>query len=80
MNEFTRRIVLYTKPPDFERSRLLEFSTKEPFIILSVIEGAGTIDGNEVKKGDHFILTNGYDRFTFEGKLTIIASHITNKE
>ena len=55
------------------------FTMKEPFMICSVIEGTGSIDGIEVKKGDHFILPHGYDNFTLEGKLTFIASHISSK-
>lgn len=52
------------------------FTTNAPFLIASVIEGEGSIDGNPVRKGDHFILPNGYDTFTLEGNLSLITSHV----
>ena len=48
----------------------------EPFTIMSVIEGDGKLDGKRIKKGDHFILPNGYGAYTLEGNLSCIASHI----
>ena len=47
-----------------------------PFLIMSVIEGEGRIDGQPVKKGDHFILPNGYGEANIEGKLVVIASTV----
>lgn len=47
-----------------------------PFLIMSVIEGEGRIDGQPVKKGDHFILPNGYGEANIEGKLLLIASTV----
>lgn len=52
------------------------FHTKAPFLICSVIDGEGAIDGQKLVKGDHFILPDGYCDFTVEGKLSLIASHI----
>lgn len=51
-----------------------EFEQKYPFMLVSVVEGSGTIDGHPVKKGDHMILCNGYGKVTIEGQLEIIAS------
>ncbi|MBQ9609530.1 MAG: class I mannose-6-phosphate isomerase [Lachnospiraceae bacterium] len=44
------------------------------FMLMSVIEGFGYIDGEFIKKGDHFILPYGYGRAVFKGNLKIIAS------
>lgn len=54
-----------------------QFTTNAPFLIASVIEGEGSIDGMKVKKGDHFILPNGYDTFLLEGKLSLITSYVS---
>ncbi len=47
-----------------------------PFLILSVVEGRGSVDGNKIKKGDHFILPYGYDTPVFEGDMKLIASTV----
>ncbi len=52
------------------------FRQPEPFTILSVIEGAGLIDGVKIIKGDHFILPAGYSEYYLEGNLQLIVSHI----
>ena len=49
---------------------------KEPFLIMSVIEGDGLINGRYIKMGDHFILPNGFGMAEFTGNLKIIASSI----
>lgn len=45
-----------------------------PFLIMSVVEGSGTVDGQPVKKGTHFILPSGYGTAVFAGDMEIIAS------
>ncbi len=52
------------------------FKQSEPFTILSVIEGEGSIDGEKIVKGDHFILPAGYGDYCLEGSIQLIASHI----
>ena len=47
-----------------------------PFLIMSVIDGDGLINGQMIKKGDHFILPNGYGKVDLQGKMTLIASTI----
>ena len=49
----------------------------KPFLIMSVVAGSGTVDGNAIKKGDHFILPNGYSNPVFEGDMEIIASTVS---
>lgn len=46
------------------------------FLNISVIAGEGFIDGKPVKKGAHFILPNGYGKFTIEGNLSFIMSYV----
>lgn len=48
----------------------------EPFTLMSVIEGSGTINGINIRKGSHFILPSGYGDFVLKGDMEIIASHI----
>ena len=42
------------------------------FDIFSVIDGMGTLDGVELKKGDHFILPYGYPDAVLEGEMELI--------
>jgi beta-glucosidase len=51
-----------------------EFAQSYPFLLMSVVEGSGSIDGHPVKKGDHLILPAGYGDVRVEGQLCIIAS------
>lgn len=51
-----------------------KFETPFPFMLLSVVEGAGEINGTLIRKGDHFILPSGYGPVTLTGKLKLIAS------
>lgn len=52
------------------------FTQNEPFTILSVIEGNGSIDGRSIKKGDHFILAAGYGTYELDGNMKLIVSHV----
>lgn len=45
-----------------------------PFLTCSVTEGEGTIDGIHIKKGDHFLIPNGYGVFTLEGDFELVAA------
>ena len=49
---------------------------KQPFVNVSIIDGAGTIDGQTVQKGDHFLICAGYGEMKIEGKMEFIYSHI----
>lgn len=44
------------------------------YMLVSVIDGEGTIDGEPIKKGDHFILPAGYEEAMVEGKIQMIVS------
>ena len=57
-----------TKPISFEQTH--------PFMIMSVIEGQGLVNGQMIKKGDHFILPYQYGNVELEGNLELIASTV----
>lgn len=54
-----------------------ELALDMPFLIMSVVEGSGTVDGKAIKKGDHFILPCGYNNPVFEGDMEIVASTVS---
>ena len=58
---------------DVEGKATIDISDN-PFTIVSVVSGEGSIDGHVLTKGDHFILPCGYDVAEFEGCMEIIAS------
>lgn len=47
-----------------------------PFLLASVLDGEGSVDGIAVKKGDHFLLPAGYGMAEFKGSLSLILSTI----
>ena len=48
----------------------------KPFVLMSVVEGEGTLNGTHLKKGDHLILPDGYGKVELQGRMKIIASTI----
>ena len=48
----------------------------KPFVLMSVVEGEGTLNGIRLKKGDHLILPDGYGKVELQGRMQIIASTI----
>ena len=51
-----------------------EFDMDINYMIMSVIDGEGSINGEKIKRGDHFIIPNGYGKTALKGDMTIIAS------
>lgn len=45
-----------------------------PFLIASVLEGNGMVDGSAVKKGDHMVIPAGYGQVEFSGNMELILS------
>ena len=45
-----------------------------PFMNMSVIEGDGLVNGQMVKKGDHFVLPAGFGKVELRGGMRLIAS------
>ncbi|OXS79127.1 mannose-6-phosphate isomerase, class I [Domibacillus enclensis] len=62
----------------WEVSGTADFQQNKPFMLFSVIDGEGVLkkEGKHspIKRGAHFILPNGFDEFSLEGQLTLIAS------
>lgn len=52
----------------------MEEEQVHPFLLMSIVEGNGFINGQALVKGDHFIVPNGYGRMNLSGKMQIIAS------
>ncbi|MCG8542398.1 MAG: mannose-6-phosphate isomerase, class I [Clostridia bacterium] len=54
------------------------YSTKndKPFLLCTVIDGEGLINGITIKAGDNFIVTSQCNRIDIEGKLEIITSNV----
>ncbi|MCM1134382.1 MAG: mannose-6-phosphate isomerase, class I [Clostridium sp.] len=57
-----------------ETAEAFSFEQTYPFLIMSVIEGEGSVNGQEIKKGDHFILPEGFGKVDLQGNMQIIAS------
>lgn len=49
---------------------------KYPFLLASVLDGSGSINGVSVKKGDHFILPAGMGETVFDGFMDLILSSV----
>lgn len=50
------------------------FLPPSPFLLLSVVEGFGEINGVPLKKGDHFILPDSCGEVILKGRMKLIAS------
>lgn len=46
----------------------------EKFLLISVVEGKGAVNGTKVNKGDHFILPDGFGEITLTGDMELIVS------
>jgi mannose-6-phosphate isomerase class I len=57
-----------------EVDRNAEFAQNFPFLLASVVEGCGSINGQSVKKGDHMIFPYGYGEVCAEGQMCMILS------
>ena len=54
----------------------LEFEQSHPFLNMSVLDGEGTVNGQRIKKSDHFIIPAGFGNVKLEGAMEVIASGI----
>lgn len=48
----------------------------KPFMIMSVIEGDGLINGQMIRKGDHFILPANFGEIHMQGNMQLIVSGV----
>lgn len=55
---------------------ICQFNQIWPFLNMSIISGEGKINGLSVKKGDHFIIPNGFGDIVIEGTLEAIVSTV----
>ncbi len=51
-------------------------SGKWPFLIASIVDGEGMLNGRKVLKGDHFIVPAGLSKISLSGNMQLIISHI----
>ena len=54
----------------------VSFEQEHPFLIMSVIEGEGLVNGQMIRKGDHIILPSGFGKVELQGDMTLIASSV----
>lgn len=54
----------------------VEFEQKYPFLLLSVVEGNGVVNGQPVKKGDHFIIPSGFGKVEMQGEMSMVVSTV----
>lgn len=52
------------------------FEQNHPFLLVSVLEGSGNVNGQAVKKGDHFIMPCGYGKVEMQGQMSMIVSTV----
>lgn len=45
-----------------------------PFMMVSITEGSGTLEENKVKKGDHFVICSDQKEVIFDGTMEIMIS------
>lgn len=57
----------------------MEMSMNHPFLIVSVIAGAGSICGEQIAKGSHMIVPADRKKINLEGNLSLIASTIVSR-
>ena len=53
---------------------------KYPFLILSVMRGEGTLNGQTIRKGDYLILPAGFGQVKLKGNADIIVSTVNKGE
>ncbi len=66
----------YYKVWKLETAETFSFEQTHPFLIVSVIGGQGQVNGKEIRKGDHFILPEGFGTVALQGDMQLIMSSI----
>ncbi len=66
----------YYKVWKLEVTKPVSVEQTHPFLIMSVIEGEGSVNERKITKGDHFILPDGFGEVKLEGKMELIVSSI----
>lgn len=52
----------------------IEFTQDADFILMTVVEGQGKINGCDIKKGSNFVVTSECETVELDGKMQIVAS------
>ena len=55
----------------YKRQGYNKVKNDKPFQLVSIIEGQGTVEGKEVKKGDHFVVCSDQKEVDFDGTMTV---------
>lgn len=58
----------------YEINGEVKLNHEEPFSLVSVIEGNGKINGEEISKGIHFIICHDVNTIELEGNLTLMVT------
>jgi mannose-6-phosphate isomerase len=66
----------YFKTVKYDINEYANLEYKANFALVTVIDGKGTLDGEEIRKGDNFIMPFGYSNFEVKGKISFIVSSI----
>ena len=53
-----------------------EISQSHPFMILDILEGEGTINGEPARKGDHLIATAGCKKIQLKGEFELTLTWV----
>ena len=69
----------YYKVWKLEVGSEFHFEQTFPFLIINITQGEGKINGEHIKKGDHFILPSGYGKVEIQGNIEMILSTIPEK-
>lgn len=64
----------YYKVWKLDVTEKFEMQQDQDFMIMSVINGEGILNGEKIRKGDHFILPCGYGSISIQGDLQLIMS------
>lgn len=60
----------------YDISGVHDFEKSDAFMIISVLEGEGGIDGRKIRAGESFIVSGGYGEFSIFGRLSIMVTSL----
>ncbi len=66
----------YYEVDKIEISGSKDFEKSDTFMIISVLDGEGGIDGRKIKAGESFIVSGGYGDFSIFGRLTVMVTRL----
>ncbi len=60
----------------YDISGVRDFEKNDAFMIISVLDGEGGIDGRKITAGESFIVSGGYGDFSIFGRLSIMVTRL----